>query len=413
MINLFNIFKSNQHKCNKSKLNQSNQTNQLNQLNFISLKQQSKKTIKAIKFALILFFITFALSSIIFPLATAFKENISNITKANNKTYAKVFALDASTNATSNANENYYAQIQNKNVYLYNAPFGSPLFEIPETYYVKLLEKSKNGFYKAQYIDIIGYIIETEIQCVANPPVTPFLSTVSFRNYGAQSSELRTEPTRLGGTSTLICELPLYETNFTYYGKISGEEVVPNRSDIWFYCSYTKNNQTKQGYIYSGLIDMMTSYISNPIDPYPILKHEWKEDKQTETTGATLSLPSKKQTLIILAITIPIIALVALMFKPMQAKKQPPKTNKNGDNRNLKGKNNIDKSNRTLTLENPRYTATALSQTSPFKQQAQSHSNAPRTNPFTSSHQSNQPTSPQNYFKQTTKAKKGKDFYEL
>lgn len=407
MINLFNIFKSNQHNCNKSKLNQSNQ------LNFIPLKQQSKNAIKTIKFALILFFITFAFSIIIFTLATAFIENISHTTQSNSKTYnAKVFALDTSTNATSKANENYYAQIQNKNVYLYNAPFGSPLFEIPETYYVKLLEKSKNGFYKAQYIDIIGYIMETEIQCVANPPATPFLSTVSFRNYGAQSSELRTEPTRLGGTSTLICELPLYETNFTYYGRVSGEEVVPNRSDIWFYCSYTKNNQTKQGYIYSGLIDMMTSYISNPIDPYPILKHEWKEDKQTETTGATLSLPSKKQTLIILAITIPIIALVALMFKPMQAKKQPPKTNKNGNSSNLKGKNNNDKSSRTITLENPRYTATALSQTSPFKQQAQSHfhSNATRTSPFSSS---NQPTSPQNYFKQTTKAKKGKDFYEL
>lgn len=401
MINLFDIFKSNQHNCNKSKLNQSNQSNQFN---FIPLKQQSKNAIKTIKFALILFFITFALSSIIFPLTYAFIGNNLILAQSNNKTYnAKVFALDTDTNATSNPNENYYAQIQNKNVYLYNAPFGSPIFEIPETYYVKLLEKSKNGFYKAQYIDIIGYIMETEIQCVANPPATPFLSTVSFRNYGAQSSELRTEPTRLGGTSTLICELPLYETNFTYYGKISGEEVVPNRGDIWFYCSYTKNNQTKQGYIYSGLIDMMTSYISNPIDPYPILKHEWKEDKQTETTGATLSLPSKKQTLIILAITIPIIALIALMFKPMQAKKHTSKTNKNG-------KNNNDKSNRTITLENPRYTATALSQTSPFKQQAQSHFNANRTKPFASS---NQPTSPQNYFKQTTRAKKGKDFYEL
>lgn len=331
-----------------------------------------------------------------------------------------VFALET----IIDYNENYFAQIQTKNVFLYNAPFGTPIFEIPETYYVKLLENSKNGFYKAQYIDIIGYVMETEIQCVANPPANPFLSTVSFRNYGAQSSELRTEPTRLGGTSTLICELPLYETNFTFYGKISGEEVVPNRSDLWFYCSYTKNNQTKKGYIYSGLIDMMTTYISNPIDSYPILKHEWRDkEKQNENTSASLSLPNKKQTLIIIAITIPIIALLALMFKPMQAKKQQPNSNKNSNKYNSKQKK-LDPKHQ-LNLENPRYTATTLSQpprytaisttqsqpshlsTKPIKQ----HQNL-SDNQSSQFNRNTQPA-PQNYFSQTHKPKKGKDFYEL
>ena len=430
MNNLFITLKTKPHNFSNLKLTKHN------------FKQPNKPHLRAVsvlRCVLVMFFITFALSIMFLPTATLFFKsvlNASNLTTISNSAHINAFALNAtskntSTNKSESANENYFAQIQNKNVYLYSTPLGTPLFEVPETYYVKLLEKSKNGFYKAQYINIVGYIKEDEIQCVANPPATPFLATVSFRNYGAQSSELRTEPTRLGGSSTLICELPLYETNFTFYGKISGEEVVPNRSDIWFYCAYTKNNQTKQGYIYSGLIDMITQHISNPIDPYPILKHEWKEDKQTQTAGATLSLPNKKQTLILLIITIPIIALVALMFKPMQAKKSPSKSSKNN-------KNNNAKSIRTITLENPRYTATTLNQTSPFKQQSHPYNNSAsnrniskqQNNNFTSPNSNNfaptsnpnfiqistrsQPSAQQNYFKQTrTTSKKGKDFFEL
>lgn len=295
--------------------------------------------------------------------------------------------------------ENYYAQIQSKDIYLYDSPFGVPIFEIPETYYVRLLECSKNGYHKAQYMDRIGYVVDSEIQCVANPPTTPYLGNVSFRNYGTQSSELRSEPSRLAGASTLICELPLYETNFTYYGKISGEEVVPNRGDTWFYCSYTKNNQTKLGYIYSGLIDMVTVYVSNPIDAYPVIKHDWKELKVEESVNATIALPDKKQTLVILAISIPIIALLALMFKPMQAKKSPAKSGTDKQNPHSKLSKGIERK-RDITLENPRYTATTLSKNSPLKMQGELNRKEKRV------------CAPENYFKQT-RAKKGKDFYEL
>ena len=215
-------------------------------------------------------------------------------------------------------NEVFYAQIQSPNVYLYSSNL-IPIFEIPETYYVRLLENSKNGYYTAEYMGVQGIINENEIQCVSNTPTTPYLRNVSFRNYGAQSSEIRTEPSRLGGTTTLICELPLYETNFEFIGKISGEEVVPNRGDIWYYCTYTKNNQTRTGYIYAGLIDMLSTYYSNPIDSFPILKHNWKVENANITPAITL--PSSNQTIVIIIISLALFILLLALFKPATKRK--------------------------------------------------------------------------------------------
>lgn len=274
----------------------------------------------------------------------------------------------------------FYAQIQSPNVYLYNDKLDTPIFEIPETFYVQLLENSVNGYYKAEYNGIVGYISENSIQCVSNAPSTPYLVNVSFRNYGNQSSELRSEPSRVGGTSTLICELPLYETNFEFIGKISGEEVVPNRSDIWYYCKYTKNNQTKIGYIYSGLVDMFSNYYSNPIDAYPITKHPWKIVTNSNP-AANLSLPTHSQSLVILGISIPIIILLFALFRPV----------KNDNKRNEKQSNK--KYDLTQKFDSPRYTTYNLQNMNNTKiyklNRPQPHSNTAR------------------------KHKRNKDYYEL
>lgn len=289
-----------------------------------------------------------------------------------------IISFYENTNVYANLDEFYYAQVQDKNVYLYNAPNGTPLFEIPETFYVKLTKDAENGYYKATYQEINGYVLATEIQCVANEPATPYLYGVSFRNYGQQSSELRTEPTRMGGASTLICELPLYETNFSYIGKICGEEVVPNRGDIWYYCKYIKNNQEKIGYIYSGLIDMMTTYYNNPLDSYPIIKHQWKENTNSNIQNmATIALPNSKETLIILAICIPTIVIIAFLFSPVPKLKTNTKSHKNKCYNNSNGKS-IHK------LKDPRMT-----------------------------YNGNYNKSNQTYFKSTHSNSRKKDYYEI
>lgn len=228
------------------------------------------------------------------------------------------------------AETNFFAQVQKSGVYLNSTPAPSPIFEIPKTFYVELLEDKKDGYYKAQYMDIVGYVNASDIQCVSEIPLTPYLNNINFRILGEQSSELRSEPSRAKGLSTLISELPLYETNFTYYGIIEGDEVVPDRTNLWFYAKYTKNNLSKVGYIYSGLTDKLTPITYNELSLYPIDSHVWKIETEDALAPTTPSFepPTTNQLLIILAITIPMLILLIAIFRPARAKNTKHNTHK-------------------------------------------------------------------------------------
>lgn len=224
----------------------------------------------------------------------------------------------------------FFAQIQTQNVFLFEDKGTKPIFEIPNTYYVKLLEDEVDGYYKAQYLNLTGFVRASEIQCVDEHPFTPFLENVNFRILASQSAELRSEPSRSLGLATLVCELPLYETNFIYYGKIQGEEVVPSRSNIWYYASYTKNGVCQYGYVYSGLTDNLASYNSLPLSLYPITKHNWASLQEEPIITPSFEPPSSSELAIIIAITVPTLLLLFFMLKTSKKPKSVQNKN-NGD----------------------------------------------------------------------------------
>ncbi len=241
-----------------------------------------------------MYFIAFSLI-FIFP----YKSSISNL-------YAEESSMDK------------FAQIQKEGVFLYYSPNGKPIFEIPATYYVELLQQeNEQGFYKAKYLEQIGYVKSADIQCVQNAPPVPFLTNINFRILASQSAELRSEPSRSNGINSLLCELDLYETNFIYYGEIQGEEVVSKRGDIWYFCSYTKNNSTLKGYVYAGLTDQMKEIYRLSLDANPIDAHDWSTTKK-EDGGLGFTPPSSSQLAIILCISIPVLLLIIALFKPVR-----------------------------------------------------------------------------------------------
>ena len=211
--------------------------------------------------------------------------------------------------------QNFFAQIQTENVFLFEDKGTKPLFEIPNTFYVNLLEDENEGYYKARYMNVVGYVRANEIQCVNEYPAVPYLDYVNFRILAEQSAELRSEPSRSKGLNSLITELPLYETNFVYYGKIEGDEVVPAKGTEWYYVSYTKNSVTQYGYVYSGLTDMFTNFTLNSISLYPIAKHNWQVVTDNNETIPSFEPPSTSELAIILAIIIPTILLLLIMLK--------------------------------------------------------------------------------------------------
>ena len=235
-----------------------------------------------------------------------------------------IFSLFPSPTLNVKAASNNFAQIQKANVYLYSSTF-TPIFEIPYSYYVKLLSDSEDEYYNCEYNGITGYVKKSDIQCCSSLTTTPYLENISFRILGLQSAELRSEPSRKKGLSTLLTELELYETNFCYIGKLQGEEVVPGRSDIWYYAKYSKNNITLTGYIYSGLCDQLTAIPIQEMKTTPIDKHSWLvEPEPTPQIPANpqFVLPSSNELMIIIVVSLPIIILTLILIFNKKGKMQ-------------------------------------------------------------------------------------------
>lgn len=217
----------------------------------------------------------------------------------------------------ADSTQKYYAQVTNSSTSFYSsANEGSELFCIPYSYYVEITDNANNGYYPARYNNISGFVKSASVQCVSDQPSSPFAMETNFRILATQSAELRTEPSRLGGNSTLICQLPLYETNFTYYGTKQGEEVVSLLGEEWFYCAYTYNNTNLFGYVYAGLCYTLSTSPIQTISTNVVTAHVFNtEIVDPIIESPELQLPSLGDTITILAIGLPALVIFVMLLR--------------------------------------------------------------------------------------------------
>ncbi len=216
-----------------------------------------------------------------------------------------------------------YAKIISSNVKLYktfsgNEDYSNFYFVIPQSYFVILQPCDDENYYAATYIDITGYVKRSEVQCVKGTPITPFANNISFRVFIPGGVDLRSTPTQSEGLNT-IATLQYLETNLKYYGKIDGEEAISYRSTEWYFCKYYKNGISQSGYVYSAYCDLLASIPENT----EMLEYiDEPEFEITETSGEIedggifSDLPSITQIIIIVAVCLPCIFIIYLLFKP-------------------------------------------------------------------------------------------------
>ena len=230
--------------------------------------------------------------------------------------------------------DTYYARIMYDEVYLYKAPievedYSNIYFSLPRTYFVELLESSNNQFYKVNYLSFTGYVKKDVVQTIVGKPITPYLENQNFRVYSEQSRDMRSEPSTLSGSSSQIVYIPLYSRNLTYYGTIRGEQLVDGRTNIWYYCKYLDGTSSTMGFLYSLFCDKLTNIPTNTeileIRTEPIFVEK-------ENTGAisTINFSSPTQILIVVAVCMPCLLIIYLLFKPTKI------TNKENSKENVK-----------------------------------------------------------------------------
>lgn len=216
-----------------------------------------------------------------------------------------------------------YARVKGSNVKLYKTPaaiedYSNFYFTIPESYFVELLDYENENYFSARYLDCYGYVKISEVQCVSGVPQNPFVTKASFRVFAPNGLELRSSPSQSDGLN-VIANINYLETNLQYYGKIDGEEAIAYKGNEWYFCKYTKNGQEQKGYIYSVFCDLLTT-ISTNTEILEYVSEPTFATKETnapaETDTSLSSLPSTTQILIIVAVCVPCVLIIYLLFRP-------------------------------------------------------------------------------------------------
>ena len=211
----------------------------------------------------------------------------------------------------------FYAQILTSECYLYRTPsdntnYSNVYFIIEPSYFVQLLSDYDDNFYKAKYIDKIGYVKKSQVQCVDGSPKTPYLTNISFRVYSNISREMQDIPYSSTNNPNLVEYLPMYCNDIIYYGKVYGESAIQARTNIWYYCKYTITGQC--GYVYSDACDQMSTIVKNneklPYIDAPIWKTETVESNQLIKVGSK----SYKITILLICIPFAVFALLLIKF---------------------------------------------------------------------------------------------------
>ncbi len=230
------------------------------------------------------------------------------------------------------ADTTYFAQIVNEETYIYSSPDigenNSEIFSLPKTYFVELLSIANDTYYHAKYKDIYGYVKKDSVQPIVGTPTTPYLTGISFRVFVPSGANLRATPENLGSTN-LIHSIPFLETNLEYYGTINGEEAITKKGSVWYYCKYYMNNLTYMGYVYAPLCDCLSTINLNSEEVEFITGElEFEQINQPSGENGLENLSSTSQSLIIIAVSLPCLLFIYLLFKPSTIARKDSKTNK-------------------------------------------------------------------------------------
>ncbi len=211
----------------------------------------------------------------------------------------------------SSAREEYYAKVTEDDIYLYSSPSSlsaNQLFEIPKSYFLVIMAE-KEDFYYARYNDVYGYVRKSQVSVMDGTPQSPFYST-SFRVFSLGGLPLYSKPS---SQSEMISQVPYLAENLVYYGKVTGEHLVPEKSSTWYFCKFTaEDGNFYQGYLYSVFCDKIEEDIPLNTETFPLITTPLFPTEPTELGG----LSNTAKVLIIVGVSVPCAVILYLLIRP-------------------------------------------------------------------------------------------------
>lgn len=214
-----------------------------------------------------------------------------------------------------------YARITQNQTYLYSSPSTeefNKLFCLPTTYFVLLTGDCENeNFYCATYMGISGYVQKSQVTPVVGSPITPYANSYSFRIFIPSGVELRSSPSSTNPFN-ILTSIPYLSTNQIFIGTLNGDEQISQKGNLWYYCKYVDGANQYVGYVYSAFCDLLAPIVDNTenlevMTTSPFAPIVIETQTQTQNQGF---LESNLKIIIIIAICLPFLFVIYLLFKP-------------------------------------------------------------------------------------------------
>lgn len=210
----------------------------------------------------------------------------------------------AETHSTALAASSFYAKIESSGTYFYaSTSTTSQLFEIPKSYFV-CITGDANDFWQATYKNQKGYVKKEQASLMNGNPQNPYANStfkifVPFALY-QDANQSSTPLQQINTNQTLV-----------YYGTKSGQ-ALSSTNNIWYYCSTYENGQEVFGYIFSGVVDQLTT-ISTNYETFPRVEETSFSQNQTNDYS---SLSTKTKIMLVVAISVPSAMILYFLIKP-------------------------------------------------------------------------------------------------
>lgn len=221
----------------------------------------------------------------------------------------------------ASTSETYFAKVSFESVYFYSLPINSEayqLFEIPSSYYVLLLDSENNDFYRAKYSNIEGYVLKNSVQPINETPNYPYAMS-SFRVFS--STQLQSQPSISAESLTTLS--PLEEIT-SFYGEKVGQELIPDSTNVWYYCSYLADGVLKYGYIFSYYCDHFQKILPNNELFTPVTTDIFVKE-EPPIFNSSQGLTSTAKALIAVGCCVPCLIIILLLLKKRSIRPAPAK----------------------------------------------------------------------------------------
>ena len=194
------------------------------------------------------------------------------------------------------------------------------IFEIPESYFVYILEEVSNEILKVQYGKFVGFVKASMVVRSTFVPVVKTLDGVTCDIKSTAGTQVWSSPS---SNSRVLTTISAGTKNISYIAKCVGDVPTGGQSNVWFYVSYTPEfNSTNvyEGYVYSENVTNLSSIFLNTESNPEVLNESDKSEN-------VIFISSSIKTVLIVLIAIPIIVLILIILYKL-SKKYLKNTNK-------------------------------------------------------------------------------------